>query len=88
MHTIRLTQHEAAIMDWLLATPNGKKARGFTVVRKSRTTHLEVKDANDLDTLVHGVLILGFTDLGWKEPSVVSLRHKVSAADVVLGETS
>ena len=88
MKTIRLTQHEAAIMDWLLATPLGKKARGFTVVRQSRSTSLEVRDASDLLELVTQLSVSEMTFLGLKEPSILSLRSKVYAADVDLGEKS
>jgi len=89
MKIIRLTKHEAAILDWLLATPIGKKARGFVLVRKTRTTHLEVTEPFDLLDLVSNRLhVADMLALGWKEPSILSLRRKMAAVDVDLGETS
>lgn len=84
MHTIRLTQHEAAILTWLLATPLGKKARGFAVVRTSRTTRLEVIDAFDLVDLVSALQVADLFIVGWKEPSILSLQHKAHDADMSL----
>lgn len=93
MHTIKLTKHEASILDWLLATPLGKKARGFTIVRKSGATSLEVTEVFDLLDLVTDNLLVphpgrtrDLTRLGWKEPSARSLQSKVHAAYVKLGE--
>ena len=76
-------------MGWLLATPNGKKTGGFTLVRHGVRTSLEVTDASYLVELVIDTLtVADLTSVGWRKASVLSLRSKVHAADINLGDTT